>query len=486
MDYQNKFRETLNRKTEFGSAEEGGDYDLAEIDSDLRSFKTCVDSIGTPLNNDQNRAEVRRLRSVINRRLRDCNSKVRQKGKGVEAQQLSKQINNYVEKFEDLMKQEKEMTSQHQHSVSYNVVDYSSPQGSEAPIIQTQATAAADVVAMEKDAAELRDLEKDILDLHDIQKEIVNMVQDQGETADRIEVQVSHAANRVEKGQKRLADTVILKSRKRKLCIAISLLVGIPIVIILLIIIIVLAVHIQYFGDLNRRRVRCNGTEKASLQSIGSDLVTLRGHLNKLGRSPEPTSLRETIRNLRSQLKRKISEEQVRQSNLLEQLSGDKDELGEEQKRDWQQLQAYVSQLYHLMEEEKGRLQPHPHTGEGDEPDLGENLLQALPLSNAAQAEGDAADLDEIQRDITDLLEIQSNLNRLVHGQGKDIDLIGQCGCGSHESVERTKALGEAAVLRGSSRRKKCCIALCVLVAIAVPVIILAILIPTLIHILSS
>ena len=26
MDYQNKFRETLNRKTEFGSAEEGGDY----------------------------------------------------------------------------------------------------------------------------------------------------------------------------------------------------------------------------------------------------------------------------------------------------------------------------------------------------------------------------------------------------------------------------------------------------------------------------
>ena len=78
---------------------------------------------------------------------------------------------------------------------------------------------------------------RDILDLHDIQKEIVNMVQDQGETTDRIgrsrslslslslsllaclnklpslflhtsltEVQVSHAANRVEKGQKRLAE----------------------------------------------------------------------------------------------------------------------------------------------------------------------------------------------------------------------------------------------------------------------------------------
>jgi t-SNARE complex subunit (syntaxin) len=124
---------------------------------------------------------------------------------------------------------------------------------------------------------------------------------------------------------------------------------------------------------------------------------------------------------------------------------------------------------------------------EGDEPDFGEDLLQALPLSNAVQAEGDAADLDEIQRDISDLLEIQSNLNRLVHGQGKDIDLIEANVGVAHMRVSRgQRVLGEAAVLRGSSRRKKCCIALCVLVAIAVPVIILAILIPTLVHILSS
>jgi t-SNARE complex subunit (syntaxin) len=85
---------------------------------------------------------------------------------------------------------------------------------------------------------------RDILDLHDIQKDLVIMVQDQGETTDRIEVQVGHAADRVEKGQKKLADTVILKSKKRNLCIAISLVVGIPIIILLLIIIIVLAVVI--------------------------------------------------------------------------------------------------------------------------------------------------------------------------------------------------------------------------------------------------
>ena len=44
----------------------------------------------------------------------------------------------------------------------------------------------------------------------------------------------------------------------------------------------------------------------------------------------------------------------------------------------------------------------------------------------------------------------------------------------------------QAAVLRSSSRKKKCCIAVCVLVAVAIPLIILAILVPILLHFLSS
>ena len=38
----------------------------------------------------------------------------------VEAQQLSKQLKNYAQRFDDLMKEEKELTSQHRQSVSYN------------------------------------------------------------------------------------------------------------------------------------------------------------------------------------------------------------------------------------------------------------------------------------------------------------------------------------------------------------------------------
>lgn len=64
--------------------------------------------------------------------------------------------------------------------------------------------------------------------------------------------------------------------------------------------------------------------EKESLRSIGSDLRTLRGHLDKLDTTSDSTALRESIRSLRSQLKRKISEEQVRQANLLDQLNKNK------------------------------------------------------------------------------------------------------------------------------------------------------------------
>lgn len=64
--------------------------------------------------------------------------------------------------------------------------------------------------------------------------------------------------------------------------------------------------------------------EKESLWSIGSDLRTLRAHLDKLDTTSDSTALRESIRSLRSQLKRKISEEQVRQANLLDQLNENK------------------------------------------------------------------------------------------------------------------------------------------------------------------
>lgn len=56
--------------------------DLVAVQQDLAEFKTCVDSVGTPLNNDENRAEVKRLRSVIKRKLSNAKIKVQEQRKG--------------------------------------------------------------------------------------------------------------------------------------------------------------------------------------------------------------------------------------------------------------------------------------------------------------------------------------------------------------------------------------------------------------------
>ena len=56
--------------------------DLGTVDRDLVDFKQCVDSVGTPLNNEENRKEVRRLRSVIKRRLGDAKTKVQEQQRG--------------------------------------------------------------------------------------------------------------------------------------------------------------------------------------------------------------------------------------------------------------------------------------------------------------------------------------------------------------------------------------------------------------------
>ena len=60
--------------------------------------------------------------------------------------------------------------------------------------------------------------------------------------------------------------------------------------------------------------------EKGSLHDLDSELLTLRQHVEKLGSSSDGAGLRESIRSLRCELKRRISDEQVRQSGLLDQI----------------------------------------------------------------------------------------------------------------------------------------------------------------------
>ena len=60
------------------------------------------------------------------------------------------------------------------------------------------------------------------------------------------------------------------------------------------------------------------------LSSIASGLQTLSSHLASIGSSSDNVTLRDNIRKTRSQLKREINEEQIRQSNQLDLYSGNK------------------------------------------------------------------------------------------------------------------------------------------------------------------
>ena len=57
---------------------------------------------------------------------------------------------------------------------------------------------------------------------------------------------------------------------------------------------------------------------------VDSDLHALTRNIAFIGTMSDSCTLRENISSLRTQLKRKISNEQVRQYNVMEQFNGDK------------------------------------------------------------------------------------------------------------------------------------------------------------------
>lgn len=221
------------------------------------------------------------------------------------------------------------------------------------------------------------------------------------------------------------------------------------------------------------------------LQSIATDLNSLSDLVNQLRtRSGSSRELRDNLRDLRCQLKRKISEEQVRQSGLIERNS--RGSVSDQQKRDLTQLQNFVYQLHRLMEEEQNYLNPpNDNNSRGiEEVDGGgAALLEFLPPANrAVESEVTAAALQDIQRDFEDLHQIQTELNRMVQEQGYDIDVIeANVEVAGFRVNKGRRALRDAEEFRGSSRRKKYCIVASVLVAAVVPIVLLAVLVPTLV-----
>ena len=51
---------------------------IQSLDSDLTTFRNCIETIGTAHDNSENRRELKRLRSVIKRKIADSESKLKE------------------------------------------------------------------------------------------------------------------------------------------------------------------------------------------------------------------------------------------------------------------------------------------------------------------------------------------------------------------------------------------------------------------------
>ena len=56
--------------------------DLSSLDRELVKFRGCVQSMGTALDNPDNQREVKRLRSVIKKKISDANTKLQHQQRG--------------------------------------------------------------------------------------------------------------------------------------------------------------------------------------------------------------------------------------------------------------------------------------------------------------------------------------------------------------------------------------------------------------------
>ena len=95
---------------------------LQELDSDLAKLQECIDSIGTPLDNHTNRAEIKRLRNAVKTKVTNAKSGLRDKKKShqspqekILANRQAAQLDGQISKFQRLLDKEKTAVKQHPH-----------------------------------------------------------------------------------------------------------------------------------------------------------------------------------------------------------------------------------------------------------------------------------------------------------------------------------------------------------------------------------
>lgn len=100
---------------------------MQELETDLVTFRGCVDAVGTAHDSLENRDQLKELRTKILNQITQCEQKlaVQKKSRNPQSKimfdRLSRQLNTQVDQFNDLMEREK--VASRKHSKSYLVRD---------------------------------------------------------------------------------------------------------------------------------------------------------------------------------------------------------------------------------------------------------------------------------------------------------------------------------------------------------------------------
>jgi hypothetical protein len=205
--------------------------DMQALEEDLTKFRHCIENIGTQLDDELNRQDMRKLRASIRQKATRMENdlKDRQKTKDqmtpqerIHLQQVIKQLDTQLTSYHELLERERTMTRRHP-LVGVNLeeegrtVDHAATPG------QAQAMLKANAKDRESEHVELMELERDILGLQDIQTDLATLIGEQADDVKLIEQNVERAGDRVEHGQSQMKKSVEhAQSSRKMLCIVLT------------------------------------------------------------------------------------------------------------------------------------------------------------------------------------------------------------------------------------------------------------------------
>lgn len=166
-----------------------------------------------------------------------------------------------------------------------------------------------------------------------------------------------------------------------------------------------------------------------TIQSLDIDLVTLRGCIQSIGTQFDDPSNRAELKRLRGVIGEKLANgdkelKELRRNNPQQKMIVD---------RQAKQLRDITTKYEDLLEAEKKATKQNPlgsgmtspsyeNSSQGGD---GGSLIQVQTgMSNLEAREREAAELQDLERDIFDLHAIQTDITGMVMEQGDDIDRI--------------------------------------------------------------